>query len=274
MYSNQNLLNLGQTLKKNRKDQGLLLKDIADKTRISRHILQAIEEGRTEDLPHPPYLRGFILTYAKILKMNAKELEKELKTLLPQGKSPEKAFATETLVEKDLRLTPVILAVLILFVLGSILVFANIIRSYNKSPPKEGAGALEEKAPSLSPEEPKASSVDKTPLKEEEALKPSSENPEGNNQGKGPHKETLELVVKALGSLNLSYQLDKGPKKSLSLKKDQFEVLKGKESIFIKTSKSNMLYIFYNGKNQGLLGAGGEKEKTFFLKQNQLEEQQ
>ncbi len=264
MYSNQNLLNLGRTLRKNRKDQGLLLKDIAGRTRISKHILQAIEEGRTEKLPHPPYLRGFILTYAKVLKMDEKEVEKELKLCL--GENSEKPFisSTETLVEKDLRLTPVILAVLILFVLGSILVFANIIRSYNKKAPVEDLSQVAEKG-SLPVSEGEAEG--KT------ALKPSAEKPLAKA---GESKQPLELVVKALGDLKLSYRLDKGQKKSLSLKKDQFEVLKGKESIFIKTSKSNMLYIFYNGKNQGLFGIGGEKEKTFFspaYQKSEVEEQ-
>ncbi|MYE07902.1 MAG: hypothetical protein F4X95_04040, partial [Oligoflexia bacterium] len=138
MYSSQNLLNLGQILKEKREDQGLSLKKISEWTKINVLTLQAIESAQVDQLPIYTYLRGFIIAYARALGMSEKEIEKELESLAPSGENPSVSglpgsfSPAERLVERDLHLTPVILAIFILFILGSILVFTNMIKSYKK----------------------------------------------------------------------------------------------------------------------------------------------
>ena len=269
----QNLLNLGQALKEKREDQGLSLEKISEWTKVNVSTLQAIEEAQVDRLPVYAYLRGFILSYAKALGMDEKEIEKELKTLVSQSENSQlndmhpsssvsSSSAAENFVEKDLRLTPVILAVSILFILGSILVFTNIIQSYKKSSdsvenpedhsdsvdqPKDNEknqkaetlsldtsnsdeqpiGAKEHKGKiSPSVQESKVELVDQNQEKTNESKIPSASTPESkliNNQ-----KFSLELVVKALGEVKVFYQVDGQEKKTVSLKEDQFEVLQGK----------------------------------------------
>ncbi|MFO7801847.1 MAG: helix-turn-helix domain-containing protein [Desulfovermiculus sp.] len=65
---------LGAYLKEERERQGLSLEDVQQKTKISLSSLEAIEEGRINELPHPVYAKGFIKNYAHYLGLNAEEL--------------------------------------------------------------------------------------------------------------------------------------------------------------------------------------------------------
>ena len=327
MQSNQNLLNLGRALKERREELGLTLQESADKTKISVHTLQDIESARADRLPVYAYLRGFILAYARVLEMDEKKMEQEVRTLAPLedntalSKVAPFSSETENLIEKDLRLTPVILAVSILFVLGGILVFGNMIGSYKEKSVGEMSGAdvyMEkdqgeqepgeqepgeqdqgEKSPALEQKnrEEKNREQDNREEKNREQDSREEKNREQNSwsqKNKGitlpggvairasspaggagrasapayagageKQKISLELIVKALGEVKVEYQVDRGQKKAVHLKKNQFEVLKGLENIFIQTKDSDLIYIFRNGKNLGLFGSGGRKEQTF-----------
>ena len=315
MYSSQNLLNLGQILKKQRENQGLSLKTISEQTKIGVQILQAIEEAQTDQLPVYAYLRGFILTYAKVLEIDEKTIEKELKTLIPQTENSSSGVtassSVENFIEKDLRLAPVILAISILFVLGGILVFTNIVRSYkrkftgveltntekelvtdkpllnsmeNKSKNRPEKSKKKEKTRAEAPDREKTKSrffkekkkkqkkKSKAPDREKtksrffkEKKKKQKKKLEAPPREKKPKPSSgeLEVTVKALGDVTVLYQVDEEKKMEVSLKEDQFEVLKGKENILIQTEASDLIYIFYNGANQGLFGSGGKKKKIF-----------
>ena len=320
--SNKNLLSIGQALKERRESQKIPLKKIADQTRINISTLTAIEEGQISAFPVHAYLRGFILAYVKALDLNAKEWEEELKFLSPTEENAhlsEVAGAgrpAEVLIEKDMRLTPVILATLILFILGSILVLSNILNSHkekkqslsqndpffapqekklnnpSRSEKKEKATPSAEKRQGLSsvqpdtkkPLEEKSNAdnknnsnvkADTTKLPEKtssesenlQALSPDSATPLKQPPTALPtaNKNEIEIIVKALEEVRVHYQVDQGETKSALLTEDQFKVLKGKKTIFIKTRHSDLIYIFYNGKDLGLFGSGGKKEQSFSL---------
>lgn len=73
-YSLDTLLEIGSKLKKVRETKSLTLKDINKVTCIPLHHLLAIEEGYTEELPEPIFLKGFIRKYAKVLEVNLESL--------------------------------------------------------------------------------------------------------------------------------------------------------------------------------------------------------
>ncbi|KUO52906.1 MAG: hypothetical protein APF82_04350 [Sphingomonadales bacterium BRH_c42] len=60
----------GQILRRAREEKGLSLKDIADKTRISLHHLEAIEAGAFSRLPGRTYALGFSRTYARAMELD------------------------------------------------------------------------------------------------------------------------------------------------------------------------------------------------------------
>jgi len=66
----------GALLRKVRESQGLELTDVSAKTKITRGHLQAIEDERFEQLPALVYARGFIVEYAKQLRLDPVQVQK------------------------------------------------------------------------------------------------------------------------------------------------------------------------------------------------------
>lgn len=52
-------------LARKRQDQGVSLATIADETKINRRYLEAIEEGRLDELPGGIYRRSYVQQYAQ-----------------------------------------------------------------------------------------------------------------------------------------------------------------------------------------------------------------
>jgi cytoskeleton protein RodZ len=78
------MLEIGTTLRDARERLGLELADCERATRIRTGQLRALEEGRFDKLPEPPYTRGFIRAYAKVLGLDAERLVAEYDRLLGQ----------------------------------------------------------------------------------------------------------------------------------------------------------------------------------------------
>ena len=61
---------LGEALKAVRHDRGLTLIEVAEKTRVRRSYLEAIEEMRLDALPSRPFTIGYIRAYATALGLD------------------------------------------------------------------------------------------------------------------------------------------------------------------------------------------------------------
>lgn len=70
----QRLVEIGGQLRETRLGHSLSLDMVAAYTRIRSHLLQSLEEARTEQLPEPVYTQGLIRTYADALGLNGVEL--------------------------------------------------------------------------------------------------------------------------------------------------------------------------------------------------------
>ncbi len=68
------LMDIGQTLKKERKRQQLSLEDVYATTKIGMDILQAIEEADLDQMPHLVYARGFIRNYSNFLGLSGEDM--------------------------------------------------------------------------------------------------------------------------------------------------------------------------------------------------------
>ncbi|WP_457572245.1 helix-turn-helix domain-containing protein [Desulfovulcanus sp.] len=75
------LLELGQKLKQEREAKGISLEQIQQKTKISVHILKAIEQGDTSLLPHPVYAKGFVQNYARNLGLDWRDIGEQFASL-------------------------------------------------------------------------------------------------------------------------------------------------------------------------------------------------
>lgn len=64
----------GEQLKTRREEKGVTLDEVAQRLRIRRQFLQAMEEERLDDLPGETYFRGFLRSYAEFLDLDGEAL--------------------------------------------------------------------------------------------------------------------------------------------------------------------------------------------------------
>ncbi|MBU1853460.1 MAG: DUF4115 domain-containing protein [Candidatus Omnitrophica bacterium] len=79
---------LGKTLKRIREAKKLSIEEASEKTRISKKILQTIEEDRLNELPSEFYARGFIKTYSRFLNASEEKKIKEYLSGIQQKEKP------------------------------------------------------------------------------------------------------------------------------------------------------------------------------------------
>jgi cytoskeleton protein RodZ len=70
---------IGQQLRDARQERGLELSDAERATKIRVKFLEAMEADRWEDLPGPPYNRGFLSSYARFLGLDEEAVVEQYK---------------------------------------------------------------------------------------------------------------------------------------------------------------------------------------------------
>lgn len=70
----EKLTEIGNSLRESRQAQGITLETVAQKTRIQKRLLSAIEEGNVATLPEPVYIRELIKRFANILGLDGTQL--------------------------------------------------------------------------------------------------------------------------------------------------------------------------------------------------------
>lgn len=80
-------LTVGERLKQAREARGITLVDLADRTKVSRRFLVAIEEGRLDKLPSRPFAIGYVRAYAEALGLDADALVSRFRTEAPEGEA-------------------------------------------------------------------------------------------------------------------------------------------------------------------------------------------
>ncbi len=69
---------VGEKLRRERVERGIDLAGLAERTRISRRYLEAIESGTSADLPSGFFYRSFVRQYAQALDLDLPEIDAEL----------------------------------------------------------------------------------------------------------------------------------------------------------------------------------------------------
>jgi hypothetical protein len=64
----------GEMLRRVRESRGLTLQQVAERTRVTRHHLENIEQDRFQALPAPVYLRGIIMSLARELRLDGQKV--------------------------------------------------------------------------------------------------------------------------------------------------------------------------------------------------------
>jgi cytoskeletal protein RodZ len=72
--SDDSRMSFGAALKKARLEKGMSIEDIMDYTRISKFMVQQIEDANLAKLPEPVYLKGFLKTYAQAVGLDPEDI--------------------------------------------------------------------------------------------------------------------------------------------------------------------------------------------------------
>ncbi|MEI6224595.1 MAG: helix-turn-helix domain-containing protein [Deltaproteobacteria bacterium] len=85
----------GALLRQVREARGLEIQQVSEKTKLTRQQIQNVEEGRLEELPPRPYLRGVVLSIAGALGLDGPEVARSyLEGVRPAPPGPGRACAT------------------------------------------------------------------------------------------------------------------------------------------------------------------------------------
>lgn len=80
------MLTVAEQLRRAREEQKLTVYQVAEITKIKTDHIRALEAGRYESFAAPVYIRGFVRTYAKALKLDVAQLSEALEAELGQTK--------------------------------------------------------------------------------------------------------------------------------------------------------------------------------------------
>ncbi len=91
-----NLCGIGQLLREGREKRGLTFGEVSNALFIRKRVVEAIEEGDWDNLPHPVYVKGYVTQYAAflnildLLESEATSREDESPVQEPEGMSKRK----------------------------------------------------------------------------------------------------------------------------------------------------------------------------------------
>lgn len=93
----EEMIALGETLKKRRKELNISLKEVENATSIRMGYLEAIEEGEMSKLISPVYAQGFVRQYASYLGMDGDSIVREFPGIFSPPQAQEFAYGIGTL---------------------------------------------------------------------------------------------------------------------------------------------------------------------------------
>lgn len=219
---------LGTLLRSHRESKGISLKELARQTKIREHLLKALEEGRYKELPPPIYIRGFIISYAKVVGLDPKDILQKYDQIFKKNLQPP--------VEKGLRRDwnkkqwGVIGGVLLISFLLS-LFFHPYWATFFKKPSPEGI-------PMKPPSSPQSFPIQE-PLIEED-------------------KNLLFLKIVATERVWVRLRVDDQSERDRILNPGEEDSFRGFRQIYLHIGNAGGLNLIFNGKPLEKVGRSGE----------------
>lgn len=121
--------NLGDYLKSKREELSFSLDDIVAETKIQKMYIIAMEEENYKELPEPIYVKGFLKTYARALKIDEKEVVDLYQVILDESNKKEEVF-TEDVKPRKVQFFLILLLIIIAIAFGSFKLYSIIVKNY------------------------------------------------------------------------------------------------------------------------------------------------
>ena len=261
---------LGKYLKNQRESKKISLREVAKNTRVREHILRAIEEDRQNLLPPATYVKGFLLAYAKYLRLDPNDVllryERALKVEFitpPSIQSPgpkQEIPPTQASTPKQ----KVLWNTKQTWVVGGVIVASFVVfyffSPYSSKPPMEPIpGKLVEKKSPIAPSPPVTATPHapegKPVVQEKKPLTPSAP---VTATTPVQEKKAISLQLKAIEETWLSLQADDQSGKEMILKPGEGTTIQASGRILMKLGNAGGLDLVLNGKPVGKSGRSGE----------------
>ncbi len=292
----------GELLKSERINKKLSVQDVALSLKLSSKIVNAIEAGNIDDLPAKTFVRGFVKSYAQLLKLDAdvvlRQFQEEMGSTNPMPKVPPpmplpnennikaarpslkhtaQNYSTKNSSIKPANLNNenpknIILMISLASILIVVLVISNkIIDSFKSNPVAVEAPVETVVAPPAVTENMNINSLDQSAAKLPVALPASSESSpaasassleEGFEKSNG---KPVEILLEAKKDTELHYA--KGDSKhfiQLKLSANQIQVIRSNVGLYLKAADGGALKISVNGIDKGLAGGNNKAVKLTF----------
>ncbi len=261
---------LGSYLKNQRESKKISLREVSKNTRVREHILRAIEEDQHDLLPAATYVKGFLLAYAKYLRLDPNDVllryERVLKgepviqpppqPLRPKQKiPPPQPSRSKQKILWNTKQTWVVVGV----IAASFIIF-YFFSPYSSKPPIEPLPdkSVEEKLP-VAPSPPAAATTrapEEKPVVEEK--KPLTPSPPVTATTSVQEKKPFSLQLKAVQETWVSLQVDGQSEKEMTFKPGDGISVQATNRIRMKLGNAGGLDLILNGKPLGKFGKSGE----------------
>ena len=262
---------LGKYLKNQRESKKISLREVSKNTRVREHILRAIEEDQLDLLPAATYVRGFLLAYAKYLRLDPNDIllryERALKgepaappppqPLKPKRKiPPTQPSKPKQKVLWNTKQMWVVVGVIV----ASFIIFYFFSPYSSKLPIEPLPERSVEGKPSIVPSPPAAATTRTPEEKPVVAVKknPLTPSPPVPATTSAQEKKALSLQLKAAEETWVSLQVDDQPEREMTLKPGEGSSVQASDRIRMKLGNAGGLDLILNGRPLGKFGKSGE----------------
>jgi cytoskeleton protein RodZ len=286
---------LGKYLKNQRESKKISLREVAKNTRVREYLLRAIEEDQYHLLPPVTYVKGFLLAYAKYLKLDPNEVflryEKVLKgepvtptptkpqkpkekISSPEPPKPKEKISSAEPPKPEQEIPPpqpskpkqrVLWNTKQTCVVGGVIVASLIVFylffPYPSKPPME---SVPEKTVLEKPIPEKPVVEEKPPLAPSPPL---TSSPPASIATSVSEKKSFSLQLKAVEETWVSLQVDDQPEKEMTFKAGEGISAQASNRIRIVVGNAGGLDLILNGKSLDKFGKSGEVLTLLFTSQ-------
>lgn len=265
---------LGEYLKNIRKSINASLETVAAKTKININYLNAIEEGRFNDLPGEVFIKGFLRSYAKFLGIDEadvinryNQLRKETKETVPlEAKIEEAVQRKETVNLGSKKITPIIGSAVVVFLIILAILFLRTEEPVKKAERREDKKIKIEKTekPVEKPKDVIEAPVQALNKKETEPV------PQPKAEQIKKVKNSLTLVINAAEQSWLMITIDEKEKKDILLQPGEKINLKAEKNFLITLGNAGGVDIEFNGKKLEPFGPKGRVVSNILLTREKI----
>ncbi len=241
-----------------RKEQSLSMEEIAMKTLIRPALLQALEEGRFEDLPEPIFVQGFILRYGDALGLNGSSLAEQFIAISNPPESEEVAPEVE---QKTDIYIPIFVPYLVLVVFASLILFyilntSRKVETVSQSRNSQQTSKVNTKAP-----KPVTSPSVPTPIATASPTPIATASPTP-SAAPSPAPKQLEVTLELQGESWVRVTVDGKKEFEGILKKGEEKTWTANKSLRIRSGNAGAVLISTNKQEAKALGREGAVEEV------------